>query len=252
VGLATVKVGEDPASAVYVAGKHRAASRVGMSSLDHALPADAPRSQLLDLIARLNGDPGVDGILVQMPLPGHLDAFEIVGAIDPAKDADGLHPMNLGRLMLGRPGPVPATPAGIVRLLEHYGVETRGAFVVVVGRSFLVGRPLAVLLGLKGRDATVALAHSRTRDLALLTRQADIVVAAIGRPKAIGPDHVKPGAVVVDVGINRTDSGLVGDADFAALSGIAGAITPVPGGIGLMTIASLLVNTVAAAEVGAA
>jgi methylenetetrahydrofolate dehydrogenase (NADP+)/methenyltetrahydrofolate cyclohydrolase len=252
VGLATVKVGEDPASAVYVAGKHRAASRVGMSSLDHALPADAPRSQLLDLIARLNGDPGVDGILVQMPLPVHLDAFEIVGAIDPAKDADGLHPMNLGRLMLGRPGPVPATPAGIVRLLEHYGVETRGAFVVVVGRSFLVGRPLGVLLGLKGRDATVALAHSRTRDLALLTRQADIVVAAIGRPKAIGPDHVKPGAVVVDVGINRTDSGLVGDADFAALSGIAGAITPVPGGIGLMTIASLLVNTVAAAEAGAA
>jgi methylenetetrahydrofolate dehydrogenase (NADP+)/methenyltetrahydrofolate cyclohydrolase len=252
VGLATVKVGGDPASAVYVAGKHRAADRVGMHSFDHALPADASRLQVLELIGRLNGDPAVDGIVVQMPVPGHLDPFEIVEAIDPAKDADGLHPINLGRLMLGRPGPVPATPGGIVRLLEHYRVETRGAFVVVVGRSFLVGRPLAVLLGLKGRDATVALAHTRTRDLASLTRQADILVAAIGRPKAIGPDYVKPGAVVIDVGINRTGSGLVGDADFAALSEIAGAITPVPGGIGLMTIASLLANTVAAAEAGAA
>ena len=180
-------VGEDPASQVYVRGKHRAAARVGMRSFDHALPAETPAADLAALIDRLNADPEVDGILVQMPLPGGLDPLPLVERIDPAKDADGLHPMNLGRLVLGRPGLRPATPSGILRLLDHYGIETRGAFVVVVGRSFLVGRPLAILLGLKGRDATVALAHTATRDLPDLTRRADILVAAAGVRGLIGP-----------------------------------------------------------------
>jgi len=248
VGLATVLVGEDPASQVYVRGKHRAAGRVGMRSFDHALPAGTPAAELAALIDRLNSDPEVDGILVQMPLPGGLDPLPLVERIDPAKDADGLHPMNLGRLVLGRPGLRPATPSGILRLLDHYGIETRGAFVVVVGRSFLVGRPLAILLGLKGRDATVALAHTATRDLPDLTRRADILVAAAGVRGLIGPQHIRPGATVVDVGVNRIESGLVGDVDFAAAAEVAGAITPVPGGVGPMTIAGLLENTVAAAE----
>jgi methylenetetrahydrofolate dehydrogenase (NADP+)/methenyltetrahydrofolate cyclohydrolase len=248
VGLATVLVGEDPASQVYVRAKHRAATRVGMRSLDHSLPAGTPAVDLLDLIDRLNGDPEGDALLLQMPLPGGLEPLPFLERIDPAKDADGLHPMNLGRLMLGRPGLRPATPAGILRLLDHYGIETRGAFVVVVGRSFLVGRPLAILLGVKGHDATVALAHTATRDLAALTRQADILVAAAGRPGLIGPQHVRPGATVVDVGVNRTESGLVGDVDFASVAEVAGAITPVPGGVGPMTIAGLLENTVTAAE----
>jgi methylenetetrahydrofolate dehydrogenase (NADP+)/methenyltetrahydrofolate cyclohydrolase len=183
-----------------------------------------------------------------MPLPGGLDPLPFLERIDPGKDADGLHPVNLGRLMLGRPGLRPATPSGILRLLDHFGIGTRGAFVVVVGRSFLVGRPLAILLGLKGRDATVALAHTSTGDLPTLTRQADILVAAVGRPGLIGPQHVRPGATVVDVGVNRTESGLVGDVDFAAVAEVAGAITPVPGGVGPMTIAGLLENTMTAAE----
>jgi methylenetetrahydrofolate dehydrogenase (NADP+)/methenyltetrahydrofolate cyclohydrolase len=187
-------------------------------------------------------------MLLQMPLPGGLDPPTFLERIDPGKDADGLHPVNLGRLMLGRPGLRPATPSGILRLLDHYGVETRGAFVVVVGRSFLVGRPLAILLGLKGRDATMVLAHTGTRDLAAITCQADILVAAAGRPGLIGPQHVRPGATVVDVGITRTADGLAGDVDFAAVAEIAGAITPVPGGVGPMTIAGLLENTVTAAE----
>lgn len=248
VGLATVLVGEDPASQVYVRAKHRAAARVGMKSFDHALPAGSRATDLAALLDRLNVDLEVDGILLQMPLPRGLDPLPFLERIDPAKDADGLHPVNLGRLMLGRPGPRPATPAGILRLLDHYGVETRGAFVVVVGRSFLVGRPLAILLGLKGRDATVALAHTGTRDLPDLTRLADVLVAAVGRPGLIGPQHVRPGATVVDVGVNRTESGLVGDVDFAAVAEVAGAITPVPGGVGPMTIAGLLENTVTAAE----
>ena len=248
VGLATVLVGEAPASQVYVRGKHRAAARVGMRSFDHTLPAETPAAELTALIDRLNADPAVDGILVQMPLPGGLDPLPFVERIDPAKDADGLHPMNLGRLVLGRPGLRPATPSGILRLLDHYGIETRGAFVVVVGRSFLVGRPLAILLGMKGRDATVALAHTATRDLPDLTRQADILVAAAGVRGLIGADHIRPGATVIDVGVNRTEFGLVGDVDFAAVAEVAGAITPVPGGVGPMTIAGLLENTVAAAE----
>ena len=190
----------------------------------------------------------MDGILLQMPLPGGLDPLPFLERIDPAKDADGLHPVNLGRLVLGRPGLRPATPAGILRLLDHYGVETRGAFVVVVGRSFLVGRPLAILLGLKGRDATVALAHTATRDLAGLDPAGRHRGGGGGRPGLIGPQHVRPGATVVDVGVNRTESGLVGDVDFAAVAEVAGAITPVPGGVGPMTIAGLLENTVTAAE----
>jgi len=248
VGLATVLVGEAPASQVYVRGKHRAAARVGMRSFDHTLPAETPAAELTALIDRLNADPAVDGILVQMPLPGGLDPLPFVERIDPAKDADGLHPMNLGRLVLGRPGLRPATPSGILRLLDHYGIETRGAFVVVVGRSFLVGRPLAILLGLKGRDATVALAHTATRDLPDLTRRADILVAAAGVRGLIGADHIRPGATVVDVGVNRTEFGLVGDVDFVVVAEVAGAITPVPGGVGPMTIAGLLENAVFAAE----
>ena len=248
VGLATVLVGEDPASQVYVRGKHRAAARVGMRSFDHVLPADTPAGELAGLLDRLNADPDVDAILVQMPLPGHLDPVALMERIDPGKDADGLHPANLGRLVLGRPGLRPATPAGILRLLDHYGIETRGAFAVVVGRSFLVGRPLAILLGLKGRDATVVLAHTATRDLLHLTRRADLLVAAAGHPGLILREHVRPGATVIDVGSNRIETGLVGDVDFAAVSEVAGAITPVPGGVGPMTIAGLLENTVAAAE----
>ena len=252
VSLATVLVGEDPASQVYVGAKHRAAARVGMRSFDHALPASTPPHEVAALLDRLNADPAVDGILLQMPLPGGLDPLPFVERIAPHKDADGLHPVNLGRLMLGRPGLRPATPAGILRLLDYYGIATRGALVVVVGRSFLVGRPLAVLLGAKERDATVALAHSATRDLPVLTRQADILVAAAGRAGLIGAAHIRPGAVVVDVGISRTPSGLVGDVNFTAVAEVAGAITPVPGGVGPMTIAGLLDNVVAAAEARAA
>ena len=248
VGLATVLVGEDPASQIYVRNKHRAAERVGMLSFDHHLPASATQADVLRLVSRLNEDSQVDGYIVQLPLPGGADPQPVVEAIDPDKDADGLHPFNLGRLVLDRPGLRPATPSGILRILDHYGIETAGRFAVVVGRSFLVGRPLAIMLGLKGRDATVAVAHSRTRDLDDLTRRADILVVAAGQRGLIGPDHVKPGATVIDVGTNRTDEGLVGDIDFAAVSEIAGAVTPVPGGVGPMTIASLLLNTVKAAE----
>jgi len=248
VGLATILVGEDPASQVYVRGKHRAAARVGMRSFDHVLPAGTPAGDLVGLLDRLNADPAVDAILLQMPLPGHLDPVALIERIDPGKDADGLHPANLGRLVLGRPGLRPATPAGILRLLDYYRIETRGALVVVVGRSFLVGRPLAILLGLKGRDATVALAHTATRDLLHLTRRADLLVAAAGCPGLIRREHVRPGATVVDVGANQTAGGLVGDVDFPAVSEVAGAISPVPGGVGPMTIAGLLENTVAAAE----
>ena len=248
VGLATVLVGDDGPSQIYVRNKHRAAESVGMRSFDHHLPADASMDRILDLVGSLNDDPGVDGYIVQLPLPGDADPQPVVEAIDPDKDADGLHPFNLGRLVLDRPGPRPATPSGVLRILDHYGIETAGRFGVVVGRSFLVGRPLAIMLGLKGRDATVAIAHSRTTDLAALTQRADILVVAAGRPGLVGPDHVKPGATVIDVGTNRTDDGLVGDIDFDAVSAVAGAVTPVPGGVGPMTIASLLLNTVEAAE----
>jgi methylenetetrahydrofolate dehydrogenase (NADP+)/methenyltetrahydrofolate cyclohydrolase len=247
-GLATVLVGDDPASHSYVRGKRRDAEEVGIRSFHHELPATVGQSELLDLIQSLNEDEDVDGILVQLPLPDGLDGEVTVEAIDPGKDVDGLHPYNLGLLVLGRPGLRPCTPSGVMRMLHHYGIETRGARAVIVGRSFLVGRPLALLMSEKGADATVTLAHSRTTDLATVTRDADIVVAAAGSPGLLGPEHIRPGATVIDVGVNRVDEGLVGDVDFDALADVAGAITPVPGGVGPMTRAMLLVNTLSAAR----
>jgi methylenetetrahydrofolate dehydrogenase (NADP+)/methenyltetrahydrofolate cyclohydrolase len=248
VGLATVMVGDDPASQIYVRNKHRAADKAGMVSFDHNLPADASQEEVEGLIRSLNADPAVDGMIVQLPLPGGLDGNSAVQTIDPAKDADGLHPHNLGMLVLERRGPRPATPSGIIRLLGHYDVAIAGKLALIVGRSFLVGRPLALMLGAKGVDATTIQAHSRTAHLGEMTRMADILVVAAGRPGLVRAEDVKPGAVVVDVGINRTADGLVGDVDFASVSEVAGAITPVPGGVGPMTIASLLANTVEAAE----
>ncbi|HJS72050.1 MAG TPA: bifunctional methylenetetrahydrofolate dehydrogenase/methenyltetrahydrofolate cyclohydrolase FolD [Acidimicrobiia bacterium] len=245
-GLATVLVGDDPASHTYVRGKRRDAEEVGIKSIHHELPASVSQDDLFGLIATLNGDETVDGILVQLPLPGDLDGEATVESIDPAKDVDGLHPFNLGMLVLGRPGLRPCTPSGVMRILDHYGIATEGASVVIVGRSFLVGRPLALMLSERGADATVSVAHSRTSDLAAVTREADIVVAAVGSPRLLGPDHIRPGATVIDVGVNRTDEGLVGDVDFAAVVDVAGAITPVPGGVGPMTRAMLLANTLRA------
>ena len=247
-GLATVLVGDDPASHSYVRGKRRDAEEVGIRSFHHELPATVGQSELLDLIQSLNEDEDVDGILVQLPLPDGLDGEVTVEAIDTGKDVDGLHPYNLGLLVLGRPGLRPCTPSGVMRMLHHYGIETRGARAVIVGRSFLVGRPLALLMSEKGADATDTLAHSRTTDLTTVTRDADIVVAAAGSPGLLGPEHIRPGATVIDVGVNRVDEGLVGDVDFDALADVAGAITPVPGGVGPMTRAMLLVNTLSAAR----
>lgn len=247
VGLATVLVGDDAASRVYVRNKHRAAEAVGMASIDEHLPADATQEEVEELVARLSGDPRVDGIIVQLPLPGDLDGQRVVERIDPTKDADGLHPHSLGLLVLDRPGPRPATPAGVMRMLAYHGIELGGRRAVVVGRSFLVGRPMVLMLSAKGVDATVVQAHSRTPDLAGVCREADLLVVAAGRPRLVGPDAVKPGAVVVDVGINRTADGLVGDVD-PAVADVAGALTPVPGGVGPMTIASLLATTVELAE----
>jgi len=248
VGLATVQVGDDPASKIYVRNKHRAAEAAGMLSLDRQLPATASQADVEAVVTELNADDRVDGMIVQLPLPAGLNDEAAVEMVDPSKDADGLHPFNLGQLVLSRPGPIPATPGGIMRILDHYGIQTSGMTAVIVGRSLLVGRPLALLLGQKGVDATVIQAHSRTPDLAGVCRQADILVAAVGRPKMFGERFVKPGTTIIDVGINRTDDGLVGDVDFDAVAGIAGAITPVPGGVGPMTIATLLANTVALAE----
>lgn len=251
VGLATVLVGSDPASEVYVRSKHRAAAKAGMVSFDHRLPTSARQDEVDDLVGSLNTDPQVDGVIVQLPLPAGLDGNRAVEAIDPAKDVDGLHPYNLGLLALERGRLRPATPSGIMRILDHFGIATSGKLAVVVGRSFLVGKPMALLLGAKGVDATVIQAHSRTRDLDDLLRSADILVAAIGRPNFVTGSQIKRGAVVVDVGINRTDGGLVGDVEFASAVEVAGAITPVPGGVGLVTVASLLANTVTAAELAA-
>ena len=247
-GLATVLVGDDPASHSYVRGKRRDAEQVGINSIHHELDWSTSQETLISLIQSLNADDGVDGILVQLPLPAGLDGESAVEAIDPAKDVDGLHPFSLGKLMLGKPGLRPCTPSGVLRILDHYGIETAGARVVVVGRSFLVGRPLAMMLSEKGTDATVSIAHSRTHDLAALSREADILVAAAGNPGLIGSEHVKPGATVIDVGVNRTDEGLVGDVDFDSVVDISGGITPVPGGVGPMTRAMLLANTLRAAE----
>lgn len=249
-GLATVLVGDDPASKVYVSSKQKACAEVGIAVFDHPLPASTPQSDLLELIERLNIDDSVSGILVQLPLPEHVDEQLILNSVDPDKDADGFHPKNLGRLLMGDPLIAPATPAGIQQLLIRSNIETAGAEVVIVGRSNIVGKPLAALMVQKGPGAnsTVTVCHTGTRDLEAHTRGADILVAAIGRAKAITGPMVKEGAAVIDVGINRTEDGLVGDVDFEAAAQVAGAITPVPGGVGPMTIAMLLSNTVTLAK----
>jgi methylenetetrahydrofolate dehydrogenase (NADP+)/methenyltetrahydrofolate cyclohydrolase len=249
-GLATVVVGDDPASRIYVASKRKACAQAGINSWDHDLEASTPQDELLDLLARLADDEQVHGILVQLPLPGHIDEELVLDAVPPHKDADGFHPYNLGRLLAGNPVVAPATPAGIQELLLRTGVETTGAEVVVVGRSNIVGKPVAAMLMQKrpGGNATVTVCHTGTKDLAAHTRRADILIAAIGRPKAITAPMVAPGAVVIDVGMNRTESGLFGDVDFDAVKEVASAITPVPGGVGPMTIAMLLKNVVALAS----
>jgi len=244
--LVTVIVGDDPASEVYVAGKHRACKEVGLRSAHHGLPAETTETGLLALVERLNRDDDVDGILVQLPVPDHIDSDRVVAAIDPAKDVDGLTPVNAGLLAHGMPGLVSCTPAGVMELLRHEGVELEGAEAVVVGRSKLVGVPVARLL--LAANATVTACHSRTRDLPAACRRADVLVAAVGVPRLLGADAIKPGAVVIDVGINRTGDGLAGDVDFEAAREVAAAITPVPGGVGPMTVAMLLVNTLAAAR----
>ena len=245
-GLATVLVGDDPASEIYVRNKHAACEEAGMRSLHHGLSADTSEAELVELIGRLNEDPEVNGILVQLPVPEQIDPDAVILALDPAKDVDGLTPTNAGLLASGTPGLVPCTPAGVMELLEHQGVELEGAEAVVVGRSNLVGRPVASLL--LGANATVTMCHSRTRDLPATCARADVLVAAVGVPRLLGADAVKPGATVIDVGMNRTPDGLAGDVDFEAVSEVAGAITPVPGGVGPMTIAMLLVNTLEAAR----
>jgi len=268
--LAAVRVGDDPASAVYVRNKVRASEEVGIASEHHALPSTTSAIELLDLIASLNARSEVDGILVQLPLPGEIDEASVVEAIDPVKDVDGFHPVNVGRLSMGRPTLVPCTPAGIIELLDRSKITITGANACVVGRSQIVGRPMAQLL--LQRDATVTICHSRTRDLAAVTRQADILVAAIGRPGLIGREHIKPGATVIDVGMNKvTDEAvvrrlfgaeveqrleiiskrgytLVGDVNPVEADEVAGRLTPVPGGVGLLTVAMLMRNTVKAAR----
>ncbi|HEV7455709.1 MAG TPA: bifunctional methylenetetrahydrofolate dehydrogenase/methenyltetrahydrofolate cyclohydrolase FolD [Roseococcus sp.] len=245
-GLVVVRVGEDPASGVYVRNKDRAAREAGFASRTRHLPESTTEAELLAEIAALNADPAVDGILVQLPLPGHIRAEAAIEAVDPAKDVDGFHPMNAGRLASGLPGLVPCTPRGAMHLLAEAGATLRGARAIVIGRSQIVGRPMAQLL--LGADCTVTIAHSRTADLPGECRRADIVVAAVGRPEMVRGDWIKPGAVVIDVGINRLESGkLVGDVAFAEALPHAGAITPVPGGVGPMTIACLLENTLEAA-----
>ncbi|SNR80437.1 methenyltetrahydrofolate cyclohydrolase [Humidesulfovibrio mexicanus] len=254
-GLAVILVGEDPASQVYVRNKERACAEVGIASFPHRLPDDTTQQDLEALIARLNADEAVDGILLQLPVPKGLDSRRCLERIRPDKDVDGFHPENMGRLAQGLPGFAPCTPAGVMELLRRYGLSPRGKRAVVVGRSNIVGRPLSIMLSQPGEygDATVTLCHSRTPDLAEQCRQADFLFAAIGRPKFITCDMVKPGAVVVDVGINRVDDCLMGDCDFECICSSAGAMTPVPGGIGPMTIAMLMQNAVLAykAHVGA-
>jgi methylenetetrahydrofolate dehydrogenase (NADP+)/methenyltetrahydrofolate cyclohydrolase len=248
--LAAILVGEDPASEVYVRNKRRACEEVGIESQLHRLPVSASQDELLQLVARLNKDQAVHGILVQMPLPKQMDSAKVLLAVSPAKDVDAFHPENVGRLVQGRPRFLPCTPHGVQQLLIRSGIEIAGRHVVIVGRSDIVGKPLAIMLAQRGPggDATVTICHSRTRDLAAVTRLADILVVAIGRPKFVTAEMVRPGAVVVDVGINRIETGLVGDVDFAAVREVASAITPVPGGVGPLTIAMLLRNTLAAAE----
>jgi methylenetetrahydrofolate dehydrogenase (NADP+) / methenyltetrahydrofolate cyclohydrolase len=248
-GLATVLIGDDPASAVYVGGKQKASREVGIESFDLRPAADVPREEVVALLDRLNADPAVSGILVQLPVPGHLDGVELTGMVSPDKDVDGLTPISAGRLALGRPGLRPATPTGVMDLLAEVDTDLEGAEAVVIGRSNLFGKPMAQLL--LAANATVTVCHSRTKDLAAVARRADVLIAAVGRPEMVRGDWVKPGAVVIDVGMNRLESGLVGDVAYAEAAEVARAITPVPGGVGPMTIACLLRNTLRAAKMAA-
>jgi methylenetetrahydrofolate dehydrogenase (NADP+) / methenyltetrahydrofolate cyclohydrolase len=245
LGLATVLVGDDPASDIYIRLKHKAANEVGIESRDLRLPEDTPEDELLELVAELNADEAINGLLVQLPLPGHIDEGRVIGAIAPMKDVDGLHPFNAGHLLLGEPTLVGATPIGIMALLEEYEVPLEGAHAVVVGRSNIVGRPVSLLL--LHANATVTICHSRTVDLTARTREADVLVVAVGQAGVIGAEHVREGAVVIDVGVNREGEKLVGDVD-PAVTERASLITPVPGGVGPMTIAMLLKNAVRAAS----
>ena len=246
VCLATILVGDDPASHVYVGSKHKASHEAGIESRDHRFPADTPESEILDLLAELNADEGVDGILVQLPLPEHMDEPTVLRSVDPAKDVDGFHPQNAGLLYLGEPFLTPATPSGVMVMLAEHGVELKGQEAVVIGRSEIVGKPMAMML--LAEHATVTICHSRTADLTAHTRRADVLVAAVGREGLVTVDMVKPGAVVIDVAMNRNAAGkLVGDVD-PAVSEVAGLMTPVPGGVGPMTIAMLLRNTLTAAQ----
>jgi methylenetetrahydrofolate dehydrogenase (NADP+)/methenyltetrahydrofolate cyclohydrolase len=246
-GLGTVLVGDDPGSRAYVAGKHRDCAEVGIESIRIDLPADASQRDVEGAVARLNADPACTGYIVQLPLPKGLDATRVLELMDPDKDADGLHPTNLGRLVLGVPAPLPCTPRGIVELLRRYGIKLDGAEVVVVGRGLTVGRPLGLLLTRRSENSTVTLCHTGTRDLAVHTRAADVVVVATGRAGMLTPDMVKPGAAVLDVGITRTEAGLAGDVD-PAVREVAGFLAPMPGGVGPMTRAMLLANVVESAE----
>ncbi len=248
--LAAVLVGENPASQVYVRNKQKGCEKAGIGSRLHKLPAETTQDELLALIDQLNRDPAVHGILVQLPLPKQIDETRVLLAVSPLKDVDAFHPENVGRIVQGRPRFLPCTPHGVQQLLVRKNIPIAGSHVVVLGRSDIVGKPMAIMLMQRGAggDATVTVCHSRTRDLPCVTRQADILVVAIGRAKFVTAEMVKPGAVVIDVGINRTDSGLVGDVDFEAVRQVAGQITPVPGGIGPLTIAMLLHNTLAAAR----
>jgi methylenetetrahydrofolate dehydrogenase (NADP+)/methenyltetrahydrofolate cyclohydrolase len=244
--LAVVLIGDDPASQVYVRNKKRAADSVGIATQDHLHPSGLRQGELLDLMRRLNADSAIHGVLIQLPLPKGLGEDEIIAMLAPEKDADGLHPENLGRLLAGAPATVPCTPAGCLEILDHYGAKLEGAEAVVIGRSRLVGKPLAQLL--LARHATVTMCHTRTRDLAGHARGADILCVAAGRPRMVTGDMVKPGAWVIDVGVNRLDTGkLAGDVDFDSVEPVAGAVTPVPGGVGLMTVAMLMRNTLLAA-----
>jgi methylenetetrahydrofolate dehydrogenase (NADP+)/methenyltetrahydrofolate cyclohydrolase len=246
-GLAVVLVGEDPASQIYVRNKTKACAEAGIRTFDHKLPADTSEPALLELVRKLNADPNVDGILVQQPLPKQIDGNKVLLAISPAKDVDGFHPDNLGRLLMGKPRFIACTPYGVLKMIEEAGVDIAGKSAVVLGRSNIVGKPMAVLL--TARDATVTVCHSKTRDLPAIVRGADIVVAAIGKAELVRGDWIKPGAVVIDVGTNRLDSGkLVGDVEFAAAAERAGAISPVPGGVGPMTITMLMANTLESAR----
>ena len=247
IALATVLVGDDGPSQKYVASKHKTAESIGIASVQVQLPATATQDDVEDSVRKLAGDSSVHGILVQMPLPSHLDSERVLALIPAEKDVDGLTEASMGRLMRGTTGHVGCTPLGVLRLLEYYNIATTGKRVVVIGRSLLVGLPLAVLLGQKGRDATVTLAHSQTGDIDEVCRQADIVISATGVARSVTSRHIKPGAVVIDVGISRTENGIVGDVDAESVTGVASALTPMPGGTGLMTVACLMENTVNAA-----